>query len=375
MSGGPAAPAGEVTAGEATAGEVTVGGRAPTPRRRAVKFVLTVLPFAGAAAILTLLLRRVPVERLLAAFAEADPGRFLLALLPVSVVYVALDTGLLRQVLGWFHPPRLPPREVLSLRAVDYLVSLWNGRASQAALLGAMGRRFTSGGRPDSGYLECAGTILFLDLCQRLHLLAWAGAGAAALGSAAPERAPTAVAIAGVGLCLLAVFLRGRLRAGGARLGPPRWRILRAFRRAGARRYLAVLAWKAPALLAAAAGHHFALRAFGVEVSFGSLTATLPLIFLAGTLPIGIARLGATQAAWIYFHAEAAAASPGGEAGLLAYALTAHLTFLLANVALSAPFLPRAWRSLRLGKHAAAPPDTEADTEAKDAAPAPSARA
>lgn len=346
----------------------------PTPRRRAARFLLAALPFVGAAVILALLLRRVPVERLAAAFAEADTVRFLLAVLPVSVVYVALDTGLLRQTLGWFHPPRLPAREVLSLRAVDYLVSLWNGRASQAALLGAMGRRFTAGGRPDSGYLECAGTLLFLDLCQRLHLLLWAGLGAAALGSAAPERAPAAVAIAAAGLGLVAVFLRGRLRVGAARVGPPRWRILAAFRRAGARRYLTVLAWKAPALLAAAAGHHFALRAFGVEVSFGALVATLPLIFLAAALPIGIARLGTTQAAWIYFHSAAASASPGGEAGLLAYALAAHLTFLLANVALSAPLLPRAWRSLRLGKYAAAPA-VSGEAASGNPASAPSARA
>lgn len=347
---------------------------APTPRRRAARFLLAALPFAGAAAILALLLRRVPLERLAAAFAEADAGRFLLALLPVSVVYVALDTGLLRQALGWFHPPRLPLREALSLRAVDYLVSLWNARASQAALLGAMGRRFKAAGRTESGYLECAGTILFLDLCQRLHLLCWAGAGAWALGSAAPEQAPAAVAIAGAGLGLLAVFLRGRLRVGAARLGPPRWRLLRSFRQAGARRYLTVLAWKAPALLAAAAGHHFALRAFGVEVSFGALVATLPLIFLAAALPIGIARVGATQAAWIYFHSGAASASPGGEAGLLAYALAAHLTFLLANVALSAALLPRAWRSLRLGGPAAASAEAE-EAASGNPASAPSARA
>ena len=331
-------------------------GAGETPRRgrpRAARAFFAALPFLGTAAILALLLRRVRVEELLEAFAEADLPLFLAALLPVSVLYVVFDAGLLRAVLGWFHPPRLPLREALSVRAVDYLVSLWNGRASQAALLGLLGRRFTvAGGRRDSGYLECAGTILFLDLGHRLHLLLWAGAGAVAVGNAAPEQLPAVVAVGIVGLSLLAVFLRGRLRLGGAGVGPPRWRILRSFERAGLRRYLGVLAWKAPPLLAAAVGHHFALRAFRVEIPITALLATLPIIFLAAALPITVGRLGTSQAAWLYLHAGIAAASPGGEPGLLAYSLAAHLTFLVANAALAAPFLPRAWRSLRLGAKA-----------------------
>lgn len=337
----------------------TAGDRgAPAPRgrrSRAARALFAALPFVGTAAILTLLLRRVRPDEFLAAFAEADLPLFLGALLPVSVLYVAFDAGLLRAVLGWFHPPRLTLRAALSVRAVDYLVSLWNGRASQAALLGVLGRRFTvAGGRRDSGYLECAGTILFLDLGHRLHLLVWAGAGAVAVGSAAPERLPAVAAIGIAGLSLLAVFLRGRLRLGGAGVGPPRWRILRSFERAGLRRYLGVLAWKAPPLLTAAVGHHFALQAFGVGIPVPALLATLPIIFLAGALPISVGRIGTSQAAWFYFHAGTAAASPGGEPGLLAYSLAAHLTFLVTNAALAAPFLPAAWRSLRLGANAPA---------------------
>ena len=261
----------------------------------------------------------------------------------MSVLYVLLDSALLAAVLGWFHPPGLPVRETLAIRAVDYLVSLWNGRASQAAMVGALGRRL--GARRGSGYPECAGTVLFLDLCQRAHLLLWAAGGAIALGGQAPDRVPAAAALGLLGLGLLVAFLRGRFRSAG--LGPPRWRLLRTLRNAGPGRYLAVLALKAPLLLAAAAGHHFALAAFGIGIPVGSLLSTLPIIFLAGALPIAVARVGASQAAWLFFHAGAAAASPGGEAALLAYSLSAHLTFLLANAALAAPFLPAAWRAIR----------------------------
>lgn len=327
-------------------------------RFRLQRILVGALPFAGAALILTLLFRRVPPARMLDALSGVDLFLFLAALLPVSLCYVLLDGVLLMAVLRWFHPPGVHFREALAVRAVDYLVSLWNGRVSQAAMVGTLGRRFGAGGadgesHPGSGYWECAGTILFLDLCQRAHLLFWAAAGALALGSAAPDHVPVAAGLGFAGLCLLVAFLRGRLRAAG--LGPPRWRLLQSLRRAAPRHYLAVFALKAPLIAAAAVGHHFALEAFGIRIPVGVLVATLPIIFLAGALPIAVARIGTSQAAWLYFHTGAAAASPGGEAGLLAYSFAAHLTFLVLNAALSAPFLPAAWRAIRGAAHPGSP--------------------
>ena len=316
----------------------------------AKRLLLGALPFVGAALILAFLFRRIPPDRILDALSGADPLLFFAALLPVSILYVLLDGALLTAVLRWFHPPGISFRDSLAVRAVDYLISLWNGRASQAAMVGTLGRRFAVAenspkSHTDSGYWECAGTILFLDLGQRAHLLLWAAGGAVVLGGQAPDRVPAAAAVGFLGLCLLVAFLRGRLR--GAGLGPPRWRLLRTLRHAALKHYLWVLAFKAPLIVAAAVGHHFALGAFGIQIPVGSLLATLPIIFLAGALPIAVARIGTSQAAWLFFHAGAAAASPGGEAALLAYSLSAHLTFLLLNAALSAPFLPAAWRTIR----------------------------
>ncbi len=312
----------------------------------AVRFALAAAPFLGAAAILAALFWRIPPERVAAALAEADLSRFFAALIPVSLLYVVLDTGLMTAVLRWFHPPGLRFAEALAVRAVDYLVTLWNGRASQAAMVGTLGRRLGAAA-PGSGYWECAGTILFLDLCQRGHLLVWAALGAMALGERSPGQIPAALGIGVAASVLFIAFLRGRLRAAG--LGPPRWRLLKTFRSAAPRHYLLVLAWKAPLIAAAALGHSLAVDAFGIEIGPLDLLATLPIIFLAGALPIAVARVGTAQAAWVYFHAADAAASPGGEAGLLAYSLAAHLTFLLANAILAAPFLPSAWRMIIQG--------------------------
>ena len=318
----------------------------------AARFLGALAPFAGAAAILALLFARIPPERVAAALAGADLPRFFAALVPVSILYVALDTALLTAVLRWFHPPGLPFRETLAVRAVDYLVTLWNGRASQAAMVGALWRRLgrrepggtAASGALRSGVWECAGTILFADLCQRGHLLLWAALGAVALGERSPGRVPVAFAIGVAAAVVFIAFLRGKLRAAG--LGPPRWRLLQTLRSAAPRHYLLVLAWKAPLIAAAALGHSLALGAFGIAIGPLHLLATLPIIFLAGALPIAVARVGTAQAAWVYFHAPDAAASPGGEAGLLAYSLAAHLTFLLANAILTAPFLPAAWRMI-----------------------------
>ncbi len=312
------------------------------------RWLLKLLPFGATAAILFFILRRIPPERLLAAFQDADPARFLLGLLPVSIAYVALDTGLLAFALRRFHRPELGFRDALRMRAVDYLLTLWNNRISQAGMVGWLGRRLKTTPDRDGAWLKSAGTILFLDLCQRSHLLLWGLAGALMLAGEAPRQVPVAAGLLLAGIALLVAFLGGRLR----RLGlgaPPRWKLLRTFRAAGFRDYGAVLLWKAPLLPIAAAGHQIALEAFSVPIPWTHLVATLPIIFLAGALPISVARVGTAQAAWLYFHGEAARASAGGEAGLLAYSLAAHLSFLILNAALAAPALPAAWTALRVG--------------------------
>jgi hypothetical protein len=102
-----------------------------------------------------------------------------------------------------------------------------------------------------------------------------------------------------------------------------------------------VLLLKAPLLLGAVFAHYHATRAFGFEIPMPRLLATLPIIFMVGSLPINVARLGTTPLAWIFFHGAVVDPSK-----LLAYSLAGHLTFMLANAALGLAFLPRAYREL-----------------------------
>jgi hypothetical protein len=284
--------------------------------------------------IFVLIFRKVPFEKFAAALTNADYALFFSALLPFSVLYFALDTLVLLFVIRWFHGP-IGYSELLPVRAVDYLISVLNHKLSQGAMVIYLARKLQ--GR----LLEVASSILFLDLLQRTHLVLWATVGMCLVPWMVPRPlflVPVAVVAA---WSLFLLYMRGGLGVLGRFLQPPEWNLFRTFRIAPVNRYLQVLLLKAPLLLAAVFVHSVAMRSFGIEIPFVSLLATLPIIFLVGALPITVAHLGTTQAAWIYFHGETASAS-----ALLAYSLAAHLTFMLGNAALGLVFLPQAYREL-----------------------------
>ena len=89
--------------------------------------------------------------------------------------------------------------------------------------------------------------------------------------------------------------------------------------------------------------HSQALAFFGIEIPLVRLVTFLPVVFLVGALPITVAHLGTSQAAWIFFFSDYAP-----EADLLAYSLVSHLTFMLANGTFGVLFLPKAYSDLFL---------------------------
>ena len=68
--------------------------------------------------------------------------------------------------------------------------------------------------------------------------------------------------------------------------------------------------------------HYYAAHAFGIHIPFAQLLAFLPVIFMLAALPVTVAHLGTTQAAWIFFFSQYAPAPR-----LLAFSLAAHLVF------------------------------------------------
>ena len=91
--------------------------------------------------------------------------------------------------------------------------------------------------------------------------------------------------------------------------------------------------------------HYYAAHAFGIHIPFGQLLTFLPVIFMLAALPVTVAHLGTTQAAWIFFFSQYAPAPR-----LLAFSLAAHLVFASTRALLGVLWLPSAYFDLVPGR-------------------------
>jgi uncharacterized membrane protein YbhN (UPF0104 family) len=124
-------------------------------------------------------------------------------------------------------------------------------------------------------------------------------------------------------------------------VGPRHWAILRTFRIAPLRRYGQMVLLRAPMFAVSLCLHYFAAPAFGLDIPFAQLVAFLPVIFMIAALPITVAHLGTTQAAWVYFFSGF-----GAPEQLLAFSLAAHATFTATRALLGVAFMPKAYADL-----------------------------
>jgi hypothetical protein len=286
-------------------------------------------------AIFVVIFLRIPFDRFLAALAGARLLPFFALMGAFSLFYFAMDTFILLKTIRWFHGP-LSYRDLLPARATTYLVSIVNTQLAQGALALYLHRRFAT------PLGEITGTVALLILLEVTQLVLFATAGMLASPAAVPGElflAPFALAAVWAALALL-------LRGSGESPLPSvsrlrRSTLFRTFRAARPAQLVAILALKAPIFVVAVLVHHAALHQFGIHIPVPRLFAFLPIVFMVAALPITVAHLGTSQAAWIFFFAEYAA-----EADLLAYSLASHLTFMLANGTLGLVFVPRAYAEL-----------------------------
>jgi hypothetical protein len=209
-------------------------------------------------------------------------------------------------------------------------VSIINTQLAQGALALYLNRRFLT------PLADVGGTVATLILLEVTQLVAFATAGMAVFARDVPRGlfyAPAALALLWI---VLIVAVR---RPSASRLADAA--LLRTFRRATAGQLLTILALKGSTFVIALAVHRAALPLFGIHIPTLRLFAFLPIVFMVAALPLTVAHLGTSQAAWIYFFSDHAPAE-----NLLAYSLAAHLTFMLANGALGLAFLPKAYADL-----------------------------
>jgi hypothetical protein len=288
-----------------------------------------VWPLAMTVAIFALIFARIPFHRLLEAMSRAHLAPFLVLMAGFSLFYFAVDTLVLLKMVRWFHGP-LAYRDLLPVRASTYLVSIVNTQLAQGALALYLHRRFMT------PLGEIAGTVATLILLEVTQLVLFATVGMLAF----PREVPAGLFLAPVVLAALWVALVAVIRtpAAGRYARNP---FFRTFRVARPAQLLVALGLKASTFLCALAVHALALPLFGIHIPLHRLLAFLPIVFMVAALPVTVAHLGTSQAAWIFFFDDYAP-----QADLLAYSLAAHLTFMLANGALGALFLPKAYVDL-----------------------------
>lgn len=275
------------------------------------------------------------MERLLGALQEADLERFFGLMIPNTLFYFFWDTLVLTVVIRWFHAP-VPYRALLPVRAASYVVAAFNTNLGRGALAAYLSYRLKS------PFLELGSTVLFLLLAEYLHLVAWAALGILLFASAETREllwVPPAVAAAWL---LLVLYMRApAASANSTLLAPRRWSLFRSFRLAPARRYGQLVLLRAPMFFVSLCLHWLAAPAFGVDIPFGPMLIFLPVIFMLAALPISVAHLGTTQAAWLLFFGRYAPAPR-----LLAFSLAAHLTFVATRALLGIALLPWAYDDL-----------------------------
>jgi hypothetical protein len=107
-------------------------------------------------------------------------------------------------------------------------------------------------------------------------------------------------------------------------------------------RYVAIVIVRAPMFFVSLCLHYYAAHAFGIDIPFSQMLTFLPVIFMLAALPVTVAHLGTTQAAWIFFFNQYAPVPR-----LLAFSLAAHLVFASTRALLGVIWLPAAYFDLR----------------------------
>jgi hypothetical protein len=288
------------------------------------------IAYAGTVIFAVVVARTVPLARLAAALSAANYPLFLAVMVPNAVFYFFWDTWLLSVVMRWFHRP-VPFRDLLPARGASYVAALFNTNLARATLAYYLKQR------TGTGFLQLGSTVVFLVWTEFTHLVLWATIGVVAARGHVPIRLLAVAPIVMAAWLLFLLYVK-RAAPGSPHTAAPRdWSIVRTFRIASLRRYPQIIGLRAPMFLMSLLAHYLGARAFGIHIPFVQVVTFLPVIFMAAALPLTVAHLGTTQAAWMFFFGRYAPAPQ-----LLAFSLAAHLSFVVIRALISLLFVARA---------------------------------
>jgi lysylphosphatidylglycerol synthase-like protein len=313
------------------------------PARRATPLWQKLIPYVGTVAIFALIFWRIPLAAVGAALAQAPILKFFAIFMPFSLFYFAIDSFCLTWVVRRFNAP-MNLRDILPIRASMYILALINTNLGQGGVAYYLHRK------AGISFLGALSSILFIALLEvyQLFLFSTLGVIFYTPTSAAQHEIVNIVRVAYILAWILlagiVIFFAMARRSDSIRNWVENGRagaILATFIKARPLDYLVVLAIKAPSFLASVVAQYYALALYGIAVPFVKLMLFLPLVFLAAALPIAVAHLGTSQAAWLLFFSGNAP-----DVKILAYSLAAHFTFMICNGLIGLVFLPRASREL-----------------------------
>jgi len=263
-------------------------------------------------------------------FVRVDWIRWLVLMIPYSLLYLLIDTLVLWRVVNWFNT-RVSFLDLLPVRASAYIISIVNEQVGKGAIALYLHRR---DGVPP---WQIGSSMVFIMFCEFYYLLCWALEGVTLRWNQLPSVFHVIPLIAVVAVVFFAAFVyyfrSPRFAASAFR----ERQIFLAFRKASPWYYLIIIAFRSPALLAAAWVYSRVAELFGVPIGFLDILGYLPVIFF-GTLVPGPFRAVAV-AMWPTLFPEHA-----GE--MTVFGLVQHNSFLLFNAAIGLLFVRRATREL-----------------------------
>jgi Lysylphosphatidylglycerol synthase TM region len=320
----------------------TAAARDNVPAARATPLWRKALPYIGTVAIFALIFWRIPVRKVEQALSQVPILDFLAVFMPYSLFYCAIDSACLTWVVNRFNA-RMRYSDILPIRASMYVLALINTSLAQGGVAYYLHRK------AGITFLGALSSVLFIAMLEIYQLFLFSTLGVIFYTPVGAQIRIVAILrivyiaawalLAGIMIFFAVARRSARIRnwVETGRAGA----LLATFIQARPLDYLTVLAIKAPTFLASVVAQYYALALYGIAIPFVKLMLFLPLVFLAAALPISVAHLGTSQAAWLLFFSTNAT-----PAKIVAYSLAAQLTFMLCNALIGLVFLPRASREL-----------------------------
>jgi len=267
---------------------------------------------------------------LLRSFENVSWSRWLAMMIPYCFLYLIFDSLVVWSVINWFNA-KIRYADILPIRASAYILSLVNEQVSKGAIALYLNRR---NGVP--GW-EVGSSMLFLMFCEYYSLVLWATIGVTLRWGSFQQAfhlIPWIALGSGVFFVLFHLFFTGRIGSGITLRERP---IFRAFRLAKVWHYGAVIAMRAPLVIAGVVVYTLALRLFGGSVSFGEMLGYLPVIFFGAAMP------GPMHSVAILFWVLLFPDRPGQ---MTAFGLVMHNFFIVFNAGIGLLFLRKATREV-----------------------------